>query len=212
MSPLGDIFHHFMCTHPLHSHLHPQEEWYRCAETELSKEKKHGDKLVCIIRTFDVNPGSAGSGQGGTTVDTGKGGESVDEGKFSYAKSVVCYVVPRWTCREEGILQYQRVIFGAPCTCKNQFGFPIHTKTYPRPVLHFRASAMPNEIVLTSIIRTSSASMANSAAPASFSSSRSTLSLRRFRTLVTFPSGDAGRLGGPSTSVCCYAYSASRCA
>ena len=57
-----------------------------------------------------------------------------------------------------------------------------------------------------------SASTVDSAAPAFFSSSKSTLSLRRFRTLVTFPSGDAGRLGGPSTSVCRYACSASRCA
>ena len=63
----------------------PSEEWHRCAETELNKEKRRVDKLVCVIRTFDVNPESAGSGQGGTTVDIGKGGESADEGKFSYA-------------------------------------------------------------------------------------------------------------------------------
>ena len=113
---------------------------------------------------------------------------------------------------EEGILQYQRVIW-APCTCKNQFNFPLkHRKTYPRPVLHFRASAIPNEIVLTSIIRTSSASTTDSATPVFFSSSKSTLSLRSFCTLVAFPSGDAGRLGGPSTSARRYAYSASRCA
>ena len=54
--------------------------------------------------------------------------------------------------------------FGTPCTCKNQFSFPhIHTKTYPRSVLHFQASTIPSEIVLTSIIRTPSASMADSA-------------------------------------------------
>ena len=97
---------------------------------------------------------------------------------------------------------------------KISLAFPlyVHTKTYPRPVLHFRASAIPNEIVLTSIIRTPSASTADSATPVFFSSSKSTLSLRRFCTLVAFPSGDAGRLGGPSTSARRCAYSASRCA
>ena len=80
---------------------------------------------------------------------------------------------------------------GAPWTCKNQFSFPlIHTKTYPRPVLHFRASAIPNEIVLTSIIRTPSASTADSATPVFFSSSKSTLSFRRFCPLCK------GNLGG----------------
>ena len=102
--------------------------------------------------------------------------------------------------------------FGAPCTCKDQFSLPlIHRKTYPRPVLHLRASAIPDETVLTSIIHTPSASMVDSATPVFFSSSNSTLSLRHFCTLIAFPSGDAGRLGGPSTSARRYAYSASRC-
>ena len=73
--------------------------------------------------------------------------------------------------------------------------------------------AIPNEIVLTSIICTPSASTTDSATPVFFSSSKSTLSLRRFCTLVAFPSGDAGRLGGPSTSARPCAHSArSRCA
>ena len=67
----------------------PSKEWLQCAETELNKEKRRVDKLVCVIRTFDVNPGRAGSGQGGTTVGTEKGGESADEGKFSYASHVL---------------------------------------------------------------------------------------------------------------------------
>ena len=55
-----------------------------------------------------------------------------------------------------------------------------------------------------------SASTADSATPVS--SSNSTLSLHHFCTLVAFPSGDAGRLGGPSTSARRCAHSASRCA
>ena len=64
------------------------EEWRRWAETEVNKQRRRVlDKRVGIIRTLIeyVNPGSTGSGQGGTNVDIGKGEESVDESEFSYA-------------------------------------------------------------------------------------------------------------------------------
>ena len=82
-------------SHSLSLHAHspspqppsPSEKWRRWAETEVNKEMRRVDKLVGVIRTLVeyVNPGSAGSGQGGTTVGIGKGGECADEGKFSYA-------------------------------------------------------------------------------------------------------------------------------
>ena len=102
--------------------------------------------------------------------------------------------------------------FGPLVPVKISLASPLHTKTYPRPVLHFRASAIPNEIDLTSIIRTSSAITTDSATPVFFRSSKSTLSFRRFCPLAAFPSGDAGRLGGPSTSARRCTYSVSRCA
>ena len=47
-----------------------------------TKERRLVDKLVGVIQMLVeyVNPGSAGSGQGGTTMGIGKGGESADEG------------------------------------------------------------------------------------------------------------------------------------
>ena len=67
----------------------PSEEWRRCAEAEVNKERRRVDKLVGVTRTFDVNLEAQAQGGQNDRGHWERRGKCRRRGKFSYAFHVL---------------------------------------------------------------------------------------------------------------------------